>query len=55
MTHEQIEKLLALLDNINTSLITLAECTEKLTDCFEQATYEDDNGKCYIRMAEDND
>ena len=50
MTHEQIEKLLVLLDSIDGSLAVMADYTEKIALRFEEATYVDENGVCYIKV-----
>jgi hypothetical protein len=50
MTHDQIERLLTLLDDIDTSLSVMADYTEKIALCFEAATYTGENGVRYIRV-----
>ena len=50
MTHDQVEKLLELLDSIDTSLSVMADYTEKIALRFEEATYLDESGNRYIRV-----
>jgi hypothetical protein len=52
MTHEQIEKLLELLDSIDTSLAVMADYSEKIALLFEKALETDDEGIKTIRVVD---
>ncbi len=54
MTHEQIERMLTLLDSIDNSLAVMADYTEKTALCFEATTQEESesDGKRYIRVVD---
>ena len=52
MTEEQIERLLALLDEIETSMGVLADCTENISDMLRGAMEIDDEGDGTLRVVD---
>ena len=52
MTYEQTERLLELLDKIETSLSVMADYSEKLALTFEAAMDTNDNDKNTLRVAD---
>jgi hypothetical protein len=53
MTHEQVEKLLDLLESIDNSLAVTADYTERLVLCFEAAAQKKEDGTRRIVIVDD--